>query len=181
MAGNSNWQILMRWHAVGGSARTSPKWTMRNWAVDCDTTMTRTSSIRRLESATCTVLCVICKVWWGKCVIDRTFITYGLHHLVVSTNFKNINYITYDSFCIHGALNFFGRGAGMNETRGVKSRIWWRTTDKHIYLWLCTFEAASSNVHQVVTLKHHYEHGKSITARSHCSYLHSLTPCHFTG
>lgn len=55
--------IILRWPCCGGGGRTSPRWTMRNWAVVYDTTMTRTSSVRQLGNAMFIALSATCRTF----------------------------------------------------------------------------------------------------------------------
>lgn len=54
-----------RWPGDGARGKTSPRWTTRSWAAGCAITTTRTSSTRRLGSATCTASCATCTTCWA--------------------------------------------------------------------------------------------------------------------
>lgn len=65
MDGSLSFQTLMKWHGDGVSARTSPKWTMKNFLGGCDTITIKTLSTRQLGSAMCTVLSATWTVYWA--------------------------------------------------------------------------------------------------------------------
>ena len=62
--GSSSCPTQTRWRGAGASARTSPRWTTRNYRAACVTITTRTSYTRRPASATCTGSCATCRDCW---------------------------------------------------------------------------------------------------------------------
>lgn len=66
MAGSSSSPTQMRWLDDGASAKTSPRWIMRNCHEVCATTTTRTSFTRQQESATSIASFATSTACWGS-------------------------------------------------------------------------------------------------------------------